>query len=52
VRLRENGIEAFIGNGVKGDILAAANVAPRLDGSLSRSPTPSRLVRSSSGRGR
>lgn len=27
VRLRENGIEAFIGNGVKGDILAAANVA-------------------------
>jgi len=27
VRLRENGIEAFIGNGVKADILAAANVA-------------------------
>jgi len=27
VRLRENGIEAFMGNGVKADILAAANVA-------------------------
>jgi K+:H+ antiporter len=26
MRLRENGIEAFMGNGVKGDILAAANV--------------------------
>src|SRR5713101_5593489 len=26
VRLRENGIEAFMGNGVKADILAAANV--------------------------
>jgi CPA2 family monovalent cation:H+ antiporter-2 len=27
VRLRENGIEAFMGNGVRTDILAAANVA-------------------------
>jgi K+:H+ antiporter len=27
VRLRENGIEAFVGSGVRADILTAANVA-------------------------